>query len=67
MAEIKKDYGDRDPVTEKIIGICYEIHNALGPGFVERIYFNALKISFQKNNIKFEAEKNFQLCLIKKR
>jgi hypothetical protein len=36
----KKDYKDkrnRDPLTEKIIAASYEVHNELGPGFVEKI------------------------------
>ena len=37
--------GERDPLTGKIIEACYRVHNELGPGFVERIYMNALKIA----------------------
>ncbi|GEM_PF-3471137 len=51
------DYSDRDPITNKIIGICFRIHNILGPGFVERIYLNALKVSFEKDDVKYEMEK----------
>jgi hypothetical protein len=29
------DYDDRDPLTGKIIAACYQVHNELGPGFVE--------------------------------
>jgi len=34
----RRDYKDRDPLTAKIISACYQVHNELGPGFVERIY-----------------------------
>jgi len=62
MPAIKKhDYGDRDPLTNKIIGICYEIHNVLGPGFVERIYLNALKVAFGKTDLKYETEKEYEV------
>jgi GxxExxY protein len=44
MMKNKKNYKD-DLLTKKIIGACYEVHNILGPGFVEKIYLNALKIA----------------------
>ncbi|WP_113637768.1 GxxExxY protein [Nubsella zeaxanthinifaciens] len=48
-----------DEVTRKIIGLCFEIHNTLGPGFLEKIYVNALKIKLQHIGLSFEAEKEF--------
>lgn len=51
----------KDPLTHKIIGSCYEIHKELGPGFLEKIYSRALIIQFEKENIKFECEKEFDL------
>lgn len=60
MTAIKKyNYSDRDPITNQIIGYCYEIHTQLGPGFVERIYTNALKMIFDSNNIQYETEKEY--------
>jgi len=53
-----KDLG-RDPLTAKIIQACYHVHNALGPGFVERVYRNALMIALQKMNLSLLAEKEF--------
>jgi len=50
---------ERDPVTEKIIAACFKVHNDLGPGFVEKIYFNALKIAFDKAEIHHEVEKEY--------
>jgi GxxExxY protein len=50
---------DRDPLTARIIKACYDVHNELGPGFVERIYVNALKIAFEKLGLLFFAEKEF--------
>ncbi len=59
----KNDYGDknseRDPLTGKIIEACYHVHTELGPGFVERIYMNALKIALEKLKLQFTAEKEF--------
>ena len=37
-----------DELTEKIIGCAYIVHNKLGPGFLEKIYENALRIELQK-------------------
>ncbi len=48
-----------DELTEKIIGACYEVHNELGPGFTERIYHNALKISLEKHSLEYVSEKSF--------
>jgi GxxExxY protein len=57
-----KEYiGKRDPLTAKIIEACYKVHRKLGPGFVERIYANALKIVFDKIKIRYETEKEFSV------
>lgn len=50
---------DRDPLTAKIIKACYDVHNELGPGFVERIYVNALIIALEKLKLEFAPEKEF--------
>lgn len=46
-------------LTRIIIGCCFEVHNTLGPGFLEKIYVNALKIKLQQRGLTFEAEKEF--------
>ena len=51
----------KDPLSQAIIGCCYEVHNQLGPGFLEKIYANALKIKLQQAGLKFEAEKEFSV------
>lgn len=37
-----------DDLTEKIIGCAYKVHNTLGPGFLEKVYENALRIELEK-------------------
>ena len=37
-----------DELTEKIIGCAYAVHNKLGPGFLEKVYENALRIELLK-------------------
>jgi len=48
-----------DELTGKIIGLCFEVHKKLGPGFPEKVYHNALAILLERNNIKHESERNF--------
>jgi len=55
MTEIK----DKDPLTAKIIEACFHVHNELGPGFIERIYVNALKVALDKTGLLYVAEKEF--------
>ena len=33
-----------DQITEKIIGCVYQVSNVLGPGFLEKVYENALAV-----------------------
>jgi GxxExxY protein len=40
-----------DQLTEKIIGCAYTVHNKLGPGFLEKVYENALRIELQKSGL----------------
>ena len=43
----------------QIIGKCFEVHNNLGPGFLEIVYKDALEYEFNKSNIPFEREKEY--------
>ncbi len=43
----------------QIIGKCFEVHNNLGPGFLEIVYKDALEYEFKKANIPFEREKEY--------
>jgi len=52
---------NRDPLTERIIACCYEVHSELGPGFNEKIYHNALKLAFNQEGLKYETEKRFEV------
>jgi GxxExxY protein len=37
-----------DDLTEKIIGCAFKVHNALGAGFLEKVYENALRIELER-------------------
>jgi len=45
----------------KIIGKCFEVHNNLGPGFLEIVYKDALEYEFRKANIPYEREKEYKV------
>jgi GxxExxY protein len=45
--------------TFKIIGICMNIHKALGMGLKEANYKDAMEIDFKEAGIKFDREKMF--------
>jgi GxxExxY protein len=38
---------DIHSITEKIIGSAYKVHNSLGPGFLEKVYENALAMEIR--------------------
>ncbi len=42
-----------------IIGKCFEVHNNLGPGFLEIVYKDALEYEFRKAGIAYEREKEY--------
>ena len=45
----------------KIIGICMEVHNNLGAGFLEIVYIDALEYEFKTVGIPFEREKEYMV------
>ena len=44
-------------LSEKVIGCCYTISNALGSGFLEKVYQNALAHELRKLGLKVEIQK----------
>ncbi|MBW8012010.1 MAG: GxxExxY protein [Chloroflexi bacterium] len=43
-------------ITEKIIGCAYTVGNTLGPGFLEKVYENALAHEIQKASLKVKTQ-----------
>jgi len=56
MADFEKDL-----LTEKIIACCFKVHRDLGPGFPEKIYQRALQMLFEIENIRFVAQKEYEV------
>ncbi len=48
-------------LTDKIIRACINVHKELGPGFLESIYHNALRVEFARQNLAFESEKEIKI------
>ena len=44
-----------------IIGKCMEVHNNLGPGFLEAVYKDALEYEFKRANIPYQREKEYEV------
>lgn len=45
-----------DDLTQQIIGCAYKVHNILGPGFLEKIYENALRIELEKLGLRVKQQ-----------
>ena len=45
-----------DRITEKIIGCAFEVANALGSGFLEKVYENALAHELRKSGLLVEPQ-----------
>ncbi len=43
----------------QIIGKCFEVHNNLGPGFLEIVYKDALEFEFDNAGFPFSPEKEY--------
>ena len=49
-----------DEITEKVIGCAccaFSVANALGPGFLEKVYENALAVELRRCGLQFDQQK----------
>jgi GxxExxY protein len=51
-------------LSSRVIGCAFEVHRALGNGFLESVYDNALAIELARNNIDYKRQ--FQIAVIYK-
>jgi|SRR5271170_3186960 len=47
-------------LTRVILGCCFEVMEELGPGFLEKVYKNALLIAMRQKGLQVEVEKSYQ-------
>jgi GxxExxY protein len=57
----KKQKHEFERLSENIIGAAIKVHKELGPGFLENIYEEALKIELSRNQINFETQKEVKI------
>ena len=50
-----------EELSKKIIGAAIEVHRELGPGFLESIYEEALKVEFMEHELHYDAQKEIQI------
>ena len=48
-------------LTEKILGAAFKVLNALGTGFLEKVYENALSFQLQRIGLSVESQKVFHV------
>ena len=47
---------DINDLTRRVIGCAYKVHNVLGPGFLEKVYENALRFEIHKLGIDVQQQ-----------
>jgi GxxExxY protein len=47
---------DFEPLSAQIIEAAIHVHKELGPGYLESIYENAVRVALQKRGIPFESQ-----------
>lgn len=43
-------------LTQIVIGCAYHVHNTLGPGFMEKVYENALKLDLESEGLTIQQQ-----------
>jgi len=50
-----------DKITEKIIGCVHQVSNVLGPGFLEKVYENALAVELEQAGIQVAQQHRIEV------
>jgi GxxExxY protein len=61
LSDAKTGRHQFEALSRKIIGAAIEVHRKLGPGFLENIYEEALKIELSERNLYFDSQKEIKI------
>lgn len=63
LRDFEKEKGKHqfENLSKKIIGAAIEVHRELGPGFLENIYEEALKVDLNEHGLHFESQKEIEI------
>jgi len=50
-----------DDLSNRVIAAAIQVHKLLGPGFLESVYEQALRIELEERNIKAQAQKSIEV------
>ena len=50
-----------EDLSKKIIGAAIKVHKELGPGFLESIYEEALKVEFSEHRFQYDSQKEIEI------
>jgi GxxExxY protein len=59
--EKEKGKHEFEDLSGKIIGAAIEVHRELGPGFLESIYEEALKVDLDEHGLRYECQKEVEV------
>jgi GxxExxY protein len=48
-------------LRNQIIGAAIQVHKKLGPGFLENIYEEAVKVELSRNGLQFDSQKEIRI------
>jgi GxxExxY protein len=57
MSQLREPSPEMDVLAKAVIDAAIEVHRALGPGFLESIYEEALAVELTTRQIPFERQK----------
>jgi GxxExxY protein len=53
-----------EELSKKIIGAAIEVHRELGPGFLENIYEEALKLELSEHRLHYDSQKEIKIMYL---
>jgi GxxExxY protein len=60
-SQVSRARHEFDGLSKRIIGCAINVHRALGPGFLENIYEQALRIDLAEHGLRFEPQKEIEI------